>query len=78
MHILRKPGYIDQCANKFLLTREREEIVHQSNTTLYYIDLKFFVKNMALKKYALVYFLSKASEREQISFPDYSLESQAN
>ena len=73
MHILRKPGYIDQCANKFLLTREREEIVHQSNTTLYYIDLKFFVKNMALKKYALVYFLSIASEREQISFPDYSL-----
>ena len=78
MHILRKPGYIDQCANKFLLTREREEIVHQSNTTLYYIDLKFFVKNMALKEYALVYFLSKASEREQISFQDYSLESQAN
>ena len=73
MHILRKPGYIDQCANKFLLTREREEIVHQSNTTLYYIDLKFFEKNMALKKYALVYFLSIASEREQISFPDYSL-----
>ena len=78
MHILRKPGYIDQCANKFLLTREREEIVHQSNTTLYYIDLKFFVKTMALKKYALVYFFSKASEREQISFQDYFLESQSN